>query len=183
MSETKYQDKSVENTIIDINKAKYALENQIGWQKYGEAKLIFLCTISAGSIGFLVDFVTSSANSLNFFSKLTLAIFTLTSFIALIIGIIGVSQSKIKFSFRDLVKDPRYIISWDAVYHKNLEELKNSFKDYDLKIHLEEILVQHQVGANHTRMKYRLFNLGITIYSIGVFWVTISILLKIFNGN
>ncbi|WP_190810966.1 hypothetical protein [Flagellimonas sp. S3867] len=83
-------DKEQEEKISseDIDALRFALNNQIGWQKYAEGKLLLLTTISAGSLALLFEFIVNLNDIDDWIFKIVLIIFGLTSFISFAVGIV-----------------------------------------------------------------------------------------------
>jgi len=150
------------------SKLKYALENQIGWQKYAESKNLILFTLTGATLltifGKLEDDIarcdftkncSSFAWNYKFFIVTTIVSFTISVYSFLIL----------KYSNK---KEKGYLIPWVSVYNKKLQKLKEIADDYSEERHTEDILHQHQVGSKHTLKKYILFDVGVMVYFLGI---------------
>lgn len=151
---------------------KYALDNQIGWQKYAEAKNLILFTGSGMTI--LAAFEQLNLGNSSTIHDIPCHYYILigTSFISLIVSIFSFilvsSPSK-------SLKDKGLIIDWTFNYKMKFDRLLEIAKKYSEEKYTEDLVEQHRLGSKHTRQKYFLFNMGVLIYSLGL--VTFIIML------
>lgn len=154
------EQKIMEEKEIDLTPLKYALDNQIGWQKYAEAKTLLLCTV-AGSTA-----ITIAKNIIeDNISRFDLYVFFFAATAAF-----GVSGIALIAPFK---KPPRgkesfhHISYWGYVKDKPIETLVSDIRKYDKEHQLRDLALSHQIGSKLTYRKYTLFNVGMTIYLIG----------------
>ncbi len=173
-----YKEKEEKISSEDIDALRFALNNQIGWQKYAEGKLLLLTTISAGSLALLFEFIVNLNDIDDWVFKIVLIIFGLTSFISFAVGIVTIAMNFRQYENKEVKKYSK-MIGWDTVIKKkNIKELIEVSKNYDKKDQIKDIMVEHYYGSFHTYKKYKAFNAGIKIYGIGL---TIIFLYTIFN--
>lgn len=162
--------KKLEEKNQNIEGLRYALDNQIGWQKYGEAKLLALITISGGSIASLSPIMNlfSEYNGGIIF-KIILGIFGFCSFISFSIALIGMT---VPFKNRKIEECENYqkrLISWRYILKRDINELVEESKEYDIESQRTDLITQQYTGAYNTKRNYKAFNYGARIYGIGVF--------------
>ncbi len=157
-----------------IDKIKYALENQIEWQKYAENKNFILFTLTGGTLLaiFSKDDILLKMNA----SNPMLKIFLLATFISFTLCII--SFFVLFFQNKDYKKNGN-LISWNFVKKKNLRQLKNIIENYDDDLYLDDLLNEHLIGCVLTSKKYKLFNWGLGIFFLGFVVYIVPILLKL----
>lgn len=171
-----------EDNIDNIEALRFALNNQINWQKYGEAKLLLLITISASSLASLnkIFIHFEPFENQNTF-KIVVSIFAICSIISLIIGLYNITISfKIvnKFNYRDYTKK---LISWRYVKDRTIPELIEESKTYNIEEQRIDLIIEHLIGSKLTMKKYSAFNIGVRIYGIGVVLLfSYSLIVKVF---
>lgn len=139
---------------------KYALDNQIGWQKYAEAKTLILCTVSATTLVNLAKYILeNTVSSIGFY------FFFVTSSISFIISALSLMTRKYL-----IPNDDAYYISyWGYAREKKYEELLELVKNYDEDHQIKDLTYAHLIGSKLTYRKYRLFNKGMKVYLLGLF--------------
>ena len=139
---------------------KYALDNQIGWQKYAEAKTLILSTVSATTLINLAKYTLE-----NKVSDLGFYIFFIASAISLIISALSLTTRTIQ----NPIDDTFYISYWRYVKDKKYEELLELVKKYDDDHQIKDLIYAHLKGSEITFKKYNHFNKGMKVYLIGLF--------------
>ncbi|MCB0745410.1 MAG: hypothetical protein KDC67_16000, partial [Ignavibacteriae bacterium] len=135
----------------NIEALRYALENQIGWQRYGEAKLLGLVTISGGSIASLSPIMNLFAEYNNgIIFKIIIGIFGICSFTSFTIGLINMTV-RFKIEQIEKIKNyPKRFISWRYINSKKIEELIEISKEYNLDSQRIDLMTQHKLGSLNT---------------------------------
>lgn len=156
------------STLDNIEALRFALNNQIGWQKFAEAKLLFLLTVSGTSVVSL-NRIIAEFNGVNdtMIFKVVIGIFGVCSFISFSLALIGIAVSFKRFRHTEEFKT-KQIINWKYAMQRSVEELIEDSKKYDDEKQRYDILIQHHLGSKITKLKYQLFNYGATFFSIGV---------------
>jgi hypothetical protein len=159
-----------DNTVEAL---KFALNNQINWQKYAEAKNVILFTFTVTSLASLLPLVKGYDTSLiseinNTFKGIPLSFFIITTFSSLIISSLSITPN-LFISKEEKLREFEHIqiINWNYVRKKSFNELIKKSKKYNEQKQIEDILDQHLMGSKITHKKFMLFNIGITIYLIG----------------
>ncbi len=163
---------SKENTAIE--KAKYALDNQIGWQKYATSKILLLFTLSGGTLlvlinGIKADELIYSMQNLPWNNK---------AFIYCSLGslVISVIPHCLTFARHLELKGKASLISWNSVKRKSLKQLIDATEEYTDSSQLHDILNEHLAGSKITSELHFFFGLGILIYFVGLLCFILPIL-------
>jgi len=152
-----------------INALKYALDNQIGWQKFSEAKLVILVSISGGTLsGFQqITSLIKADGPLGDIKLIVSVIFLLTCLAAFILSFLGITAF-IPKSFYKKKQEFTHLIDWPYVAEKDINELLNDVDNYGKEAQIEDLVTQHKLGSEATRFKYKRFNTGAMIYASGL---------------
>jgi hypothetical protein len=164
----------------NIEALKYALENQIGWQRYGEAKLLALITISGSSVASLspiINLFTEYNGGIIF--KIVIGIFGICSFVSFTIGLINMTVKFKTEEIKEYESYPKRLISWRYIKNRKVKELIEESKEYDIDAQRADLITQHHLGCFNTERNYKAFNIGARIYSVGV--MTLFIFFLIFK--
>ncbi len=169
-----------DNNIIAL---QFALNNQINWQKYAETKLLLLTTISGTSILSLNSIISGFSNFTNsILFKSTISIFAICTFVSFLIGLLSLIEYAKILKKSTYSRYSKILISWRYVVELEITDLIKESKDYDLEKQREDLMVQHSLGSFLTYRKYKRFNLGAIIYSVGIIVLfTYFILNKVFT--
>lgn len=160
-----------------IEALKYAIENQIGWQKYGEAKNVVLFTISGTTVFTIVTLLITESEKINKFPDvktwllISLVICSFSLIIALISMFVNLFQAT---KFKDEEESNILLVNWHYVKNRKLKDLKKIEKEYSLDDQILDLLIQQKVGSEITYLKYRFFNSGIIVYAIGALALLIT---------
>ncbi len=166
--------KIVENRII-LDGIRYALNNQITWQHYAEAKNLCLLTISAGTLALLFSSMQniSSAGELEtylegmFFGKGLGILFLILGATCSLILSISTFILLPKFDEPKEISE-RYFISWRYIKTNKDGNLIDYLMKYDQETQIKDVLRQQLLGSRITYRKYKLFNIGVIIYLSGL---------------
>ena len=155
---------SKENSVID--RAKYALENQIGWQRYATSKILLLFTLSGGTLVSLINGIDIK-NIDEAVTKLPWQsiCFIFSSLITLAISVLPHSFTLAR---NMELKGQKSLISWNAVRKKSHKQLIEEAKEYSENDQMEDILNEHLAGSRITNMLHIYFGVGIVVYLIGL---------------
>jgi hypothetical protein len=150
----------------DIEKAKFALDNQIGWQKYATSKILLLFSLSGGTLIVLINGIKApelidSVRTLPW----NLRYFLFASLASLVISIIPHCLS---FSNYLELKGEKSIISWNTVKNRSLQQLIKGIEDYTDAVQLHDILNEHLAGSKITAKLHFYFGFGILVYIAGL---------------
>lgn len=140
---------------------KYALDNQINWQKYAEAKCLILCTVSATTLINLAKYaIENKVTNIG----IGLDIFLLSTTFSFIISALSLTTKKIN-SPSDGALNISY---WRYVKDKKYEELLDLVKKYDDDHQIKDLTFAHLKGSEITYKKYIYFNRGMYCYLVGL---------------
>ena len=111
-----------QNNVIDnISALQFALNNQINWQKYAEAKLLLLTTIAGTSIASLTTIVNTfekTNDTMTF--KIIIGLFAICSFISFLIGLLSIILTFKLFKKSTYLDYSIILISWRYVMDKSV---------------------------------------------------------------
>jgi len=162
------------------SKLRYALENQIGWQKYAESKNLLLFTLTGATLLTIFSKLEDDISKCDFSKTCSsfswnYKVFIVTTIISFAISVY--SFLVLKYSAKN---DKDQLIPWANVYNKKLSKLRDMAEEYTEESQTEDILNQHRIGSKHTRKKYLLFDFGAIIYFVGIILVASPLIAAFF---
>lgn len=161
---------------------RYALENQIRWQHYAEAKNLGLLTISGATLGMFLSPLQSVGSykstaalieHLMFGSKFGWVVFFLAAVSSFVVAL---SSFYVRITKEDDESSDAhlYLISWRFINNYKGDDLLAKVKNYDKDAQLRDLLKQHKMGSKLTQRKYSYYNWGYLIYVGGLLLFTIT---------
>lgn len=179
------KEKKIQNNVV-LDGIRHALQNQITWQHYAEAKNLCLLTVSAGTLALLFSSMQNITaqetleiylDRIFFENGWGLFFYIFCTFVSLIIAI---------FSFILLPKvdenlnlENCYFISWRYIKaNEKNKELYNKLLEYDEEAQIKDAFLQQRLGSKVTYRKYKLFNFGVVIYLLGLLLGLINLFFK-----
>jgi hypothetical protein len=160
------------NSEIDAltDRLRFALRNQIEWQKYAEGKNLVLFTLTGATLLTIFDkykgdhsFEKETFENLHF--SINYKIFVITTLLAFMISIISFL---INIFLGDNKEQRNYFISWRFIRKKKMGQLKKLADSYDVHMHHEDLINQHLLGSKQTYQKYIRFDVGAILYLLGI---------------
>lgn len=163
------------NKSVIVEGLRYALDNQVKWQHYAEAKNLCLLTLSGATLLLLFAPLQNASDAVRFESMLKdlvlhtglpTTVLTVCVSIALLVSILSFMVKPYKVLEWSDANKLRYI-SWRYVnIHKTT--LETNVSRYTADAQINDLLEQQALGSYITALKYRYFNYGAGMYVVGL---------------